>query len=111
MEKAIVPLNKTEYNETTLNLNNTPLTITSIWNNISSNYTQLEVKVVKIRKKKKLSSISSGWLSIPLVQIITFHDAPWIRLGIFRSAPLATNWNGSLWWTRLVMEKLLSASD
>ena len=30
MEKAIVSLNKTEYNETTLNLNNTPLTITSI---------------------------------------------------------------------------------
>ena len=76
MEKAIVPLNKTEYNKTTLNLNNTPLTITSIWNNISSNYTQLDVEVVKIRKKKKLSSISSGWLSIPLAQIITFHDAP-----------------------------------
>ena len=74
MEKAIVSLNKTEYNETTLNLNNTPLTITSIWNNISSNYTQLEVEVVKIRqKKKKLSSINSGWL---LAQIITFHDAP-----------------------------------
>ena len=30
MEKAIVPLNKTGHNETTLNLNNTPLTITSI---------------------------------------------------------------------------------
>ena len=55
MEKAIVSLNKTEYNETTLNLNNTPLTITSIWNYISSNYTQLEVEVVKIRKKKKKS--------------------------------------------------------
>lgn len=54
MEKAIVPLNKTEYNETTLNLNNTPLTITSIWNNIQlSNYTQLEVEVVKIRQQKK----------------------------------------------------------
>ena len=54
MEKAIVSLNKTEYNETTLNLNNTPLTITSIWNNIQlSNYTQLEVEVVKIRQQKK----------------------------------------------------------
>lgn len=88
MEKAIVPLNKTEYNKTTLNLNNTPLTITSIWNNISSNYTQLEVEVVKIRKKKKLSSISSGWLSIPLAQIITFHDAPLNKTRYFSISPL-----------------------
>ena len=88
MEKAIVPLNKTGYNETTLNLNNTPLTITSIWNNISSNYTQLEVEVVKFANKKKLSSISSGWLSIPLVQIITFHDAPLNKTRYFSISPL-----------------------
>ena len=78
MEKAIVSLNKTEYNETTLNLNSTPLTITSI------NLKQYFIKLYTARgwssqnspKKKKLSSINSGWLSIPLAQIITFHDAP-----------------------------------